>query len=397
MINSPPGPLRAPGEALFLAQEVTLDRLEVLELVIPQVESFRSAIGVRTERRALFVRWFDKEGRWGLGECSCRPDPFFSGEFVDGARLVLRDHVFPRLPLDGTIADIITVLNRVRGWPFTVSAVLDAVCDLLRRRGEPDLLEAWDGPRIRKVPVGISLGLFSSAEAAVQRVEKAVAEGYHRVKLKITPTMDRRPLDAIRANFPNLHLGFDANGSGGDSDLDFFTALAQLTPAVLEQPFPPDRLDLCLKLKDRVPDLRICLDESVASFGDLLTAHRLGALDELNIKPGRVGGPLATARILTYCRQHQIPAWVGGMFETGVGRLANLRLAARLPEATAHDLSPSRRYFKVDVVTPEVKMGADGTVDLGEEEPPAIDEAAVEELLVKRMVLSKETQDDKAS
>lgn len=387
MSRLPSEPLQAPGEAAFLAQEITLERLEVLELVVPQVESFRSAIGVRNERRALFVRWFDNEGRWGLGECSCRPDPFFSGEFVDGSRLVLRDHVFPRLPRQGTIAEIVAVLDRVRGWPFTVAAVLDAASDLLRRHGGTDLLDAWDGPRIRRVPVGISLGLFPSSAAAVQRVEQAVAEGYHRVKLKITPAMDRRPLEAIRHGFPTLHLGFDANGSGSAEHLDFFTALAELTPAVIEQPFPPDRLDLCLALKQRIPDLTICLDESVASLGDLLTVHRLGALDELNIKPGRVGGALATARILTWCRAHQLPAWVGGMFETGVGRLANLRLAARLPEATAHDLSPSRRYFKTDIVTPTVKMGDDGKIDLGQEEPPEIEEAAVEELLAERLVL----------
>lgn len=379
--------LRAPGEDLFLAEEVTLKRLEILTLVVPQVESFRSAIGVRNERRALFVRWFDGDGRWGLGECSCRPDPFFSGEFVDGARLVLRDHVFPRLPRNGTVAEIVAALERVRGWPFTVAAVLDAVGDLLRRRGGKDLLDAWDGERIRKVPVGISLGLFPDAAAAVRRVEQAVAEGYHRVKLKITPTMDRRPLEAIRRRFPGVHLGFDANGSGGDGDLDFFTSLAELTPSVLEQPFTPDRLDLCVALKDLAPDLRICLDESVASLGDLLSAHRLGALDELNIKPGRVGGSLATARILAWCREVGMPAWVGGMFETGVGRLANLRLAARLPAATAHDLSPSRRYFATDVVTPSVEMGEDGKIDLGEETPPRIDEGVVEELLADRLVL----------
>jgi O-succinylbenzoate synthase len=211
-----------------------------------------------------------------------------------------------------------------------------------------------------------------------------VDEGYHRVKLKITPAMDRRPLEAIREAFPHLHLGLDANGSGTAADLEFFSDLATLRPSALEQPFAPDRLDLFCALKESVPDLRLCLDESVASLGELITAHRLGVLDELNIKPGRIGGPLATARALAYCREHRIPAWVGGMFETGVGRLANLRVAARLPEATAHDLSPSRRYFTTDLVTPPVEMTPRGTIDLGDEAPPAIDEEVVEELLVDR-------------
>ena len=373
-----------PGEEFFLSHELTLERLEILELVVPQVESFRSAVGVRNERRALFVRWFDADGGWGLGECSCRPDPFFSGEFVDGARLVLEQHIAPRLSPRLTLGELERRLRRVRGWPFTTAAVLDAASDRLRRRGVPDLLDEWDGERLREVPVGISLGLFPDAESAVERVGRAVDDGYHRVKLKISPTMDLRPLQAIREAYPHLHIGFDANGTCTAADFDFFAALHALRPAVIEQPFAPDRLDLFRALKERIPDLRLCLDESVASLGELLTAHRLGLLDELNIKPGRVGGPLVTARALAYCREHRIPTWVGGMFETGVGRLANLRVAARLPQATAHDLSPSRRYFTTDLVTPQVEMTPHGTIHLGDEAPPTIDEGILEELLVDR-------------
>ena len=379
--------IRAPGEDEFLAQELTLDRLEILEVVVPQVESFRSAVGVRNERRALFVRWYDLDGAWGVGECSCRPDPFFSGEFVDGARKVLEDHLGRLLPHRGTMAEVVAATDRIRGWPFTVAAVLEAASDLLRRRGEADLLDAWDGPRLSAVPVGISLGLFPTAEEAVARVGRAVDDGYHRIKLKISPQMDLEPLRAIRDAFPKIHLGFDANGTGRTRDVPFFVGLAELEPATLEQPFAPDRLDLCVALKEQASDLCLCLDESVASFGDLVVAHRLGALDELNVKPGRVGGPLVTARILAYCREQGLPAWVGGMFETSVGRMANLRVASRLPEAKAHDLSPSSRYFTTDVVDPPVTMDSDGTVPMGTEQPAPLDESALEQLQVDRRVV----------
>lgn len=372
----------------LLGREIDLERLEITELAVPQVESFRSAVGVRHERRALFVRWWRHDGAWGIGECSCRPDPFFSGEFVASARLVLRDHLFPRLPRRGTIGDVVRVLARIRGWPFTTATVLDALTDLERRQGRKDLLDAWAGERRTKVPVGISLGLFDSPEEAVERVGRAATEGYHRIKLKVSPSMRRDTLDAIRHAFPELPLAFDANGSGNANDLSFFQGLATLRPLAIEQPFAPQRLDLCLALKDLEPDLKICLDESVAGLGSAITAFRLGALDELNIKPGRVGGPLATAEILAFCHHHRIPAWVGGMFETGVGRLANLRLASRLPEARAHDLSPSSRYFRTDIVQPTIVMASDGTVDIGAEQPAEIDEATFAELTVDRLVLT---------
>ncbi|MEM7587509.1 MAG: enolase C-terminal domain-like protein [Acidobacteriota bacterium] len=373
----------------LLAQTVRLERLEILEVVLPQVESFRSAVGVRNERRAVYVRWHDGEGGWGIGECSCRPDPFFSGEFVAGARSVLSDFIFPALPAVGSVGDVERALSRVRGWPFTVSAVLDALFDLLRRRGGLDPLDAWPHRRIERIPVGISLGLFADPAAAVDRVAAAVDDGYRRVKLKIGPNMRRDTLEAIRAAYPDLYLGFDANGTFGPADLDTVASLAELTPKMIEQPFAPGRLDLCQDLKQQAPELGLCLDESLTELGMVAAAHRLGALDEVNIKPGRVGGVLETVRILEYCRRHGLPAWVGGMFESGVGRVANLRVAACLPEATAHDLSPSSRYFTADVVAHPIEMGEDGCIDLSDDRPVALDEANLERLLADRIVLAK--------
>ncbi len=362
-------------------------RLEICELAIPQVEAFRSAIGVRNERRALYVRCDDGEGNLGIGECSCRPDPYFSGEFVAGAWQVLSDFVAPILKTDGTFGDLARDLARIRNWPFTCAAVLDAASDLLRRRGTPDLLDRWPETPLRKVPVGISLGLFETPEAAVERVQRAVDDGYHRVKLKVSPSMEVRTVEAIRHAFPDLHLGFDANGSCAGEDLPLIRRLADLAPRVFEQPFAPDRLDLCLELKGQLPGLRLCLDESITGLGSLWTAHRLGALDEVNIKPGRIGGPLETLRVLELCHRLELPAWVGGMFESGIGRHANLRLAARLPRAEAHDLSPSKRYFSSDVLATDITMDTDGYVDLSDPAPPVIDQTTFDRLTVRRAEL----------
>ena len=120
-----------------------------------------------------------------------------------------------------------------------------------------------------------------------------------------------------------------------------------------------------------------------------MAAHRLLALDEVNIKPGRIGGPFETHRMLAYCRDQGLPAWVGGMFETGIGRFANLRVAARLPEAKGHDLSPSRRYFTTDILKNPLEMADDGTIDLRGEVPPSLDEKILEDLTVHRLVLEK--------
>lgn len=374
----------APDSTAWEATPLELRRIELLRVDVPMVEAFRSAVGERTVRRALYVRWETGDGSWGIGECSARPDPYFNGEFVAGSGQVLRDFVIPRIGKRTTLGALQGIAEKVRNWPFTVSALIEAAVDCLRRRGEPDPLDQLGGPVLTEVPVGISLGLFASPEEAVERVGRAVAEGYRRIKLKVAPTVDLGTLQAIRGAFPDAPLAFDANGSLGEDHSDLIDALADLDPLFLEQPFAPPRLDLSAALRKRIPGLRICLDEGVANFGQLSAARALGALDELNLKPGRVGGPLRAVELLAWCRAEGIPVWVGGMFETGVGRLANLRTAARTT-GSGHDLSPSRRYFERDVVTAPFDMESDGTIQLDDDSPVELDPAALEAFTVERV------------
>ena len=54
------------------------------------------------------------------------------------------------------------------------------------------------------------------------------------------------------------------------------------------------------------------------------------------------------------CLALDVPVWCGGMFETGIGRAANLALAA-LPNFTLPgDTSASARYFEQDTTEPFV-------------------------------------------
>jgi O-succinylbenzoate synthase len=341
-----------------------LARLEILHLTLPRRYTFRSAIGIRAEKQALMVRWWAPDGSWGVGEASCRADPLYSGEFIDGAVLMLRDHLAPMLSASGTIGDLAAACGRIRGWPFATAAVLSAAMDALRRQGIPDPIDRWSAPRRFQVPAGSSLGLFLTAEETIDAVAASSAKGYRRVKLKISPSMDLGVLSAVRTTFPDLTLTFDANGSFGPEHIDALADLSALRPLMLEQPFPPGRLDLDRRLKDAAPTLPLCLDESITDVGALYTAGMLGVLDVVNIKPGRIGGPLACDDALRWCQERGVSAWIGGMFETGVGRHANLRAASCLPDAVAHDVSPPSAYLAEDIVAVPMVLSSDGTIAL---------------------------------
>jgi o-succinylbenzoate synthase len=98
----------------------------------------------------------------------------------------------------------------------------------------------------------------------------------------------------------------------------------------------------------------ICLDESITSARAAADAIALGACAIVNIKAGRVGGYLEARRIHDVCAANGIPVWCGGMLETGLGRAANVALAALPNFSLPGDTSASDRYFRRDITEPFV-------------------------------------------
>ena len=98
----------------------------------------------------------------------------------------------------------------------------------------------------------------------------------------------------------------------------------------------------------------ICLDESITSEQAAADAIKLGACKIINIKPGRVGGYLEARRIHDLCLKHDVPVWMGGMLETGIGRAGNVAMAAMPNFKLPGDTSASERYYHRDITEPFV-------------------------------------------
>ena len=70
----------------------------------------------------------------------------------------------------------------------------------------------------------------------------------------------------------------------------------------------------------------------------------------LNVKAARCGGPVAALRLARRARAGGLGVFCGGMVETGVGRAASVALAATPPFTLTGDLTPTSRFFDIDVV-----------------------------------------------
>jgi O-succinylbenzoate synthase len=65
-----------------------------------------------------------------------------------------------------------------------------------------------------------------------------------------------------------------------------------------------------------------------------------------------VGGYLEAVRIHDACVARDVPVWCGGMLETGLGRAANVALAALPGFTLPGDISASSRYYAEDLTEP---------------------------------------------
>ena len=87
----------------------------------------------------------------------------------------------------------------------------------------------------------------------------------------------------------------------------------------------------------------------------------LGACSVVNIKPGRLGGYLAAVRVHDLCARRNVPAWCGGMVETGIARAANVALSALPHFSLPGDLSATGRFFETDLAS-SLSLRPDGTL-----------------------------------
>ena len=332
-------------------------------LEIPLVRPFRTSFGSQSVRDVVLVEAVSEAGVSGWGECVTMAWPGYSAEYTRGAVNVMREFLIPTLmPLvvaseeGGTAtpapASVRSALALMQGNPMAKSAIETALLDLWLKQRNLSLGEFLGATR-DQVDCGVSVGISSSIEELMIEVGQYIDEGYRRIKLKVEPGWDVDALRAVREQWPEIPLQVDANQAYRRSDADHLAKFDEFDLLLIEQPLPEDDL-LGHRLISSVVSTPICLDESILSVDSAESAIEFGATTIINIKPGRVGGFLAARDIHDLCVERSIPVWCGGMLETGVGRAANIALAALPGFVLPGDTSASNRYYKEDVTEPFV-------------------------------------------
>ena len=324
--------------------------IEILRGSIDLVSPFRTSFGSQTSRDLLYLRVVGDEAE-GWGECVAMSTPSYSSEYVDGCERVINEFLLPLVDAQTTAEVFVQRAGAFRGNFMAKATVEAALLDYwLRVRNES--LAHFLGATQSRVASGVSVGIQPNIDDLLRVVDGYLQQGYRRIKLKIEPGLDIEPVRAVRSTFgDDLLLQVDANAAYTVADAAHLAQLDEFDLLLIEQPLPEEDVVGHVELSRRV-STPICLDESITSYDVARGALAIGACSIINIKPGRVGGYLESKRIHDLCVERGVAVWCGGMLETGIGRAANLALAALPGFTLPGDTSASDRYFLRDVTEP---------------------------------------------
>ena len=252
------------------------------------------------------------------------------------------------------------LLGPVRGHNMAKGAVEAAIWDAEARQKNLSLAQLLGGVR-DEISCGVSVGIKASLEELARAVQVELEAGYQRIKIKIKPGYDLKPVRRLRQEFPTIKLMVDANSAYTLADAPLLKRLDDFYLMMIEQPLGWDDLFSHVELQNQL-STPICLDECIHTQEQAAAAIRLGACRIINIKLGRVGGFTVAHRIHDLCQRNSIPVWCGGMLESGIGRAHNIALST-LPNFTLPgDVAASKRYWKEDIIEPEVTVSSQGTI-----------------------------------
>jgi O-succinylbenzoate synthase len=336
-----------------------IDSIRIIRVEMPLVYPFRTAFGDIHTIESVLVQ-LTCDGISGWGESACWGSPAYSSECSSAQFIISKDHIAPVLIGQDVASgnDLQDRLKHIKGNYFAKAAFDLAWWDLHAKIQEKPLWKLLGGVS-DSIAVGADFGVMESVGNLLKLINKAMIQGYTRVKLKYRPGWELDMLKQVRNAFPDLPIHIDCNSCYSLADIEMFKELDRYKLVMIEQPLAHDDLidHATLQKELQTP---ICLDESIVSAEKVRKAIQIGACKWVNIKLGRVGGITNALEINRICTESNIPCWVGGMLESAIGSSHNLAFATLRNIKYPSDIFPTSRFYDQDLGFPAVEHSAPG-------------------------------------
>jgi L-alanine-DL-glutamate epimerase-like enolase superfamily enzyme len=278
----------------------TIERIDVFgyELTYAHGDYVMSSGREITRLPSTVVRVTTRDGAQGFGE-ACPLGSTYLPAFGEGARAAIRELAPALIGVDATnLAEIHRRMDgRLRGHGYAKSA-LDVACwDAFGRLVGKPVAALLGGALQAELPLYVAIPL-GPPEQMADFVTRERSGGIRNFQAKLggDPVEDAARVAAvIAATGPGDAVTGDANGGWHRQDAIIAARLMEGSQRFrLEQPCPT--LEECLAVR-RLTTLPMVLDEVITDLPALVRAAGLDAMDQVNLKVGRVGG-LLPARLM---------------------------------------------------------------------------------------------------
>lgn len=231
-----------------------------------------------------------------------------------------------------------------------------------------DLIGQWFGVPVAKL-IAAMQGKAASEVALTKQPTSQVldlslrvadfVQGYgpfHFVKVKVTTDLHKNlaRLQALRAGIgPHVPISVDPNMAWSYAQaVANIRAFAGLGVAYYEEPLARGALDSLAKLRGET-GVRIMLDESACTRGDLLRAVTAGACDAVNVRLAKCGGVARALALVDAARAAKVGFQLGAQVaEVGPLVAAGRHFIAAVPGSITYEAGQPDRLFREFLVTP---------------------------------------------
>lgn len=359
------------------------DRISLIHIDVPMTEPFRISSGEVRSKESILVR-IDRNGLCAFGEASPMTGGFYSEETPASTWDFLLDHAIPKVIRNGSFRPEFAArcVEEHPEAPFAWAGLEGALWDLRIQEDGTSFIDQI-GAQVSPIPSGLAVGIYPTIEELLEACSKHLRSSYKRIKIKIEPGWDIKPLQAIRQMCENIPLVVDANGAYTETHFPIFDQLDEMGLIMIEQPLAKDNLNGHIQLQARLAT-PICLDESISGIETAKRAIESAACRIVNLKIQRLGGIVRTKEVYDFCLQRNIPTWMGTMPELGIGALHALYMSL-LPNCLyPTDVEAGSRWFVEDIIDPPITV-TNGTIEIPLEHRnrPNVDMQIVERYTVR--------------
>lgn len=346
----------------MISPAVHVDEIILHECPLSLLRPVEGARQIHRSRRVGIVEVIS-EGISGFGEISVLESPTYSHEWRMASRLLLSEILIPRLYTLPTFD--FTSLDWLVGNSATRFGLESALLDLLSKKEKLGLTEylgllfdtsSYDTGR--RIYFGATVGAIGGWDNAKRELEGLVDKGVRRVKVKLNR---ERLLELDPHSLVNrgVEVGLDFNGSLTSGDLKLLRSFDKEGIAFFEEPVS----DLGFPGQGKLATVfstKVLLDESIDCPSIMKNLGFLNNQFGFVIKPFRFGSVVLFHSVLEKLADSKLSCYLGGMFESAIGRRNLLAFSSHRCFNMVGDMAPSDWYYESDIGPPVVAQGPSG-------------------------------------